>query len=315
MQFLSLLNSFAQNDINKLFFNLPLDSSRDTIYSSIKKYGFIEKKSNGVISQNGEVIKTFSGYLDLKTSRNILTDSIKIQLSTGSSSVENEEYYQNLLIVWSYHHFSNIKIAKKFYRDKKNQIKRITTEKPFHYEHFENNIETGFSDRFYGLNDKKVSIEFKKEREEYIILLEYIRNEGEKKFKKQFNKEKELIFREIDSINLFQSNNVEQLPVTKKCSDENEKSKECFENTVLKHILSDVDFENFDLTSGRHRIFLNFIIDKNREIINIKVSHTNKMLCEEIIKSIKGINIIEAAINEGIKVDFLVNISFVVTIE
>ena len=87
LQFLSLLNSHAQNDINKLFFNLPLESSRDTIYSSIKKFGFIEKISNRTISQNDKVIKTFYGYLDIK---NNTADSIKIQLSTGSSSIETK---------------------------------------------------------------------------------------------------------------------------------------------------------------------------------------------------------------------------------
>lgn len=70
--FLSLLDSYAQNDLNQLFFNLPLESSRDSIYSAIKKYGFIEKKSNGTVSQNDTIIKTFGGYLKIEPSRNIL---------------------------------------------------------------------------------------------------------------------------------------------------------------------------------------------------------------------------------------------------
>lgn len=316
IQFLSLLNSYAQNDINKLFFNLPLESNRNTIYSSIKKYGFIEKLSKRTVSQDDKIIKTFYGYLDIQTSRNILADSVKIQLSTGSSSIENEKYYQNLLIVWSYHHFSNIKIAKKFYQAKKIEIEKIISKKPYHFKNFNDNTKTGFSDQFEDAgDDRKVSIEFKEEKKEYVVILEYQRNEGEKKLKKQFIEKKQLIFREIDNKNLFQSNNVEQVPVTKKCSTKNEKSIECFRESILSHILRDVDFEAFDLTSGIHRIVLNFIIDKNAEIINIKVTDTNSKISEEIIKSVNEINIIEPAINKGIKVDFLAEIPLTITIE
>lgn len=316
IQFLSLLNSYAQNDVNKLFFNLPLESSRDTIYSSIKKYGFIEKHSNRTISQNDTVIKTFYGYLDIKTSRNILADSIKIQLSTGSTSIENEKYYQNFLIVWSYHHFSNSKTAKNFYKTKKIEIEKIISKKPYHYKNFEDSIKTGFSDKFYDAeDDRKVSIEFKKEKQEYIVILEYQRNEGEKKLKKQFIKKKELIFREIDNKNLFQAYNVEQVPITKKCSTENDKSIECFKESISRHISRDIDFDTFDLTSGMHRVILKFVIDKNAEIINIKVVHKNSKLCEEIMKSINEINVIEPAINKGIKVDFLADIPLTITIE
>ena len=170
LQFLSLLNSHAQNDINKLFFNLPLESSRDTIYSSIKKFGFIEKISNRTISQNDKVIKTFYGYLDIK---NNTADSIKIQLSTGSSSIENEKYYQNLLIVWTYHHFSNVKTAKEFYHVKKNEIKKILYERPYHFKNYfeDSNITTGYSDKFYQeKDDREVSIEFKRGKKEYIVI-------------------------------------------------------------------------------------------------------------------------------------------------
>ena len=318
IQFLSLLNSYAQNDVNKLFFNLPLESSRDTIYSSIKKYGFIEKHSNRTISQNGTVIKTFYGYLDIKTSRNILADSIKIQLSTGSTSIENEKYYQNLLIVWTYHHFSNVKAAKEFYQVKKNEIKKILSEKPYHFKNYfeDGNITTGYSDKFYEeKGDREVSIEFKREKKEYIIILGYQRNEGEKKLKKQFIKKKELIFREIDNKNLFQAYNVEQVPITKKCSTENDKSMECFKESIARHISRDIDFDTFGLTSGMHRVILKFVIDKNAEIINIKVIHKNNKLCEEIINSINEINVIEPAINKGIKVDFLADIPLTITIE
>ena len=321
--FFSLLNSFAQNDINKLFFNLPLESSRDTIYSSIKKYGFIEKLSNRTAYQNDKIVNKFYGYLDIKASENNLADSIKIQLSFGSSFIENEKYYQNLLIVWTYHHFSNVKTAKEFYQVKKNEIKKILSEKPYHFKnYFEDvNITNGYSYKFYEENgDREVSIEFKREKKEYIIILGYQRNEGEKKLKKEFilKKEfvpkKELIVREIDSKNLFQSNNVEQVPIIKKCSTENDKSIECLKRSIARHVSDDIDFDAFGLTAGMHRVFLKFVIDKNAEIINIKVSHKNTKLCEEIMKNINELNIIEPAINKGIKVDFLVDIPLTITI-
>lgn len=92
--FLNLSHSYSQNDISKLFFSLPLESSRDSIYSSIKKYGFIEKKSHGTVLRDDNVVKTFSGYLDKNAFRDVLADSIKIQLSLGSITSEVDKYYQ-----------------------------------------------------------------------------------------------------------------------------------------------------------------------------------------------------------------------------
>jgi len=316
--FLSLLNSYAQKDINKLFFNLPLESGRDSIYCSIKKYGFIEESTNRTVSQNNKIIKTFSGYLDVKTLGNTLADSIKIQLSTGSSFIENDNYYQNLLIVWTYHHFSNVKTAKEFYQVKKNEIIKIVSEKPYHFRNYfdDGTITAGYSDTFYEeKGDREVSIEFKRKKKEYIIILGYQRNEGEKKLKGELIPRKELIVREIDSNNLFQSNNVQQVPVIEKCSTENDKSIECLKRSIAGHISNDIDFEAFGLTAGAHRVFLKFVIDKNAEIINIKVSHKNTKLCEEIMNSINELNITEPAINKGIKVDFLVDIPLTITIE
>jgi hypothetical protein len=316
--FLSLLNSYAQKDINKLFFNLPLESGRDSIYCSIKKYGFIEESTNRTVSQNNKIIKTFSGYLDVKTLGNTLADSIKIQLSTGSSFIENDNYYQNLLIVWTYHHFSNVKTAKEFYQVKKNEIIKIVSEKPYHFRNYfdDGTITAGYSDTFYEeKGDREVSIEFKRKKKEYIIILGYQRNEGEKKLKGELIPRKELIVREIDSNNLFQSNNVQQVPVIEKCSTENDKSIECLKRSIAGHISNDIDFESFGLTAGAHRVFLKFVIDKNAEIINIKVSHKNTKLCEEIMNSINELNITEPAINKGIKVDFLVDIPLTITIE
>ncbi|PIF34742.1 hypothetical protein CLU81_5404 [Flavobacterium sp. 9] len=314
IHFLSLLNSYAQNDVNKLFFNLPLESNRDTIYSSIKKYGFIEKHSNRIVSQDDNIIKTFNGYLDTKTSGNVLADSIEIQLSTGGTILENEKYYQNLLIIWSYYHFSNAKTAKIFYRDKKIEIEKIMSVEPLHYKDFEDNKKTGFSDNFIAnKDDRKVSIQFKREKQEYIVRLEYQRNEGEKKLKRQFIK-KELIFREIDNKNLFLANNVDQVPITKKCSTQNDKSIECFKESIARYIWTDVDFYTFGLTPGTHRIFLKFVIDKNKQIINIKVNHKNSKLCNEVTRSINQLNITEPAINKGIKVDFLAEIPLTISI-
>jgi hypothetical protein len=69
--------------------------------------------------------------------------------------------------------------------------------------------------------------------------------------------------------------------------------------------MEDVNFGNFGLTNGTHIFFLSFIIDKNTEIINIKVIHPNEKICEDIIKSINEIDIIEPALKNGIAVDYL----------
>lgn len=307
--FLNLLSSYAQNDFNKLFFNLPLEASRDTIYSSIKKYGFIEKHSNITVSQNDIIIKTFSGYLDTKASGNIIADSIKIQLSSGSTSVVGDKYYQNLLIVSGYYHFSDGISARKFYKEKRTELEKIKSKK------FNDTVKTGLSDKFNDVkDDKKVSIWYKKEGLEYVVTLEYRRNEEEKKLKKQFIPRKEIIFREMDNKNLFQSNNVEKVPVTRKCAAKNQKPIECFKQSIANYIWNDIDFYTFNLTPGAHRIVLKFIITKNNEIINIKVFHPNKKLCEEVMNSINEINIIEPAINKGIKVDFLTDIQLTISI-
>ena len=79
--------------------------------------------------------------------------------------------------------------------------------------------------------------------------------------------------------------------------------------------MNDVDFHTFNLTPGKHRIALNFIIDKSKNIINIKAFHPNNKLCEEIIKSTNEINIIEPAINKGIKVDYLAEIALIISID
>lgn len=147
-----------------------------------------------------------------------------------------------------------------------------------------------------------------------MIGLEYERNEGEKKLKHQFIPKKELVVRDIDRKNLFRSNNVEQLPITRKCSNKNNKSIECFKESIKDYIWNDVYFDDFNLAPGRQQIPLNFIITKNNEIINIKVSHPNKKLCEEVIQSISRINIIEPAMNKGIKVDYLAEIQIIFSI-
>ncbi|MNL18581.1 hypothetical protein D3C87_1397310 [compost metagenome] len=68
------------------------------------------------------------------------------------------------------------------------------------------------------------------------------------------------------------------------------------------------------MAPGRQQIALNFIITKNNEIINIKVLHPNKKLCEEVMQSINRMNIIEPAMNKGIKVDYLAEIPMIFSI-
>ena len=83
--------------------------------------------------------------------------------------------------------------------------------------------------KMYDAEDgKNVSIAFTRKKPGYIVVtLEYQRYEGEKKIFRQFRSKKELVFREIDPKNLFNYNNVEQVPITKICSNKNDKSKFC----------------------------------------------------------------------------------------
>lgn len=308
--FLSILKLDAQENINSLFFNLPLNSNRDSIYSSIEKLGFI-KNSDRKVYQGGKTIKTFSGYLDNKSS-----DSIQVQLSTGSRSIENEKYYQNLLIIWSYHHFSSNRTAKKFYNDRKIKMRKITAHKPYHSKNYYDDIKTGFSDSFVDSDNQfELSIEFKKEGKQFIVIQEYTRNEGQKKLKKQLKKKKELVYRKIDNNELYLYFNVEQVPVTKRCESKEEKTIDCLKNSILRKISRNVDFDDFGLTSGKYRIQSSFIVDKNGEIINIKTRHDNEKLCEKIKESINETEIITPAIKNREKVNFIISFPLFITID
>ncbi|KAF2513879.1 hypothetical protein [Flavobacterium foetidum] len=69
------------------------------------------------------------------------------------------------------------------------------------------------------------------------------------------------------------------------------------------------------LVPGSYKFWLKFIATKENEIINITVTHPNKKLCEDVANSINKLKVIEPAINNGKKVDFLASFPVTITID
>ena len=94
-------NSFAQNkELNKLFFNIPLYSSRDSIYNFFDNVSFITKEENKYrVTKNGSEIKTFNGFHNKIETIDRMLSSIHFQLSTGTIYKEGASSNRNVVVV------------------------------------------------------------------------------------------------------------------------------------------------------------------------------------------------------------------------
>lgn len=178
------------NDVNDLFFKIPLNESRKSIYNYCSDSGFFTKhETKGKLTKKVKEIEIYGGHLN-KLSLDLIKrkiDSVEIQLSSGNVSIEGEKESKELLIFWTYYYTSDVKSAKKNYKKLKKQISKICMEKPYHFknlgieenEDFEKEI--GYSDQWYFNNAANSEIELKykilKENKKYLIQLGYTRYE------------------------------------------------------------------------------------------------------------------------------------------
>jgi hypothetical protein len=173
-------NSFSQNnELNKLFFNIPLYSSRDSIYNFFDNATFITKEKNKYrVTKNGIEIKTFNGYHNKIETVDKKIDSIHFKLSTGSKSKKGESNNKNLIVVSLNYKINDKRISEDSYEKIKEQIIDVLKLNP-----------TG-SNKDVDNKKKKIGIScyWILENEE-IVQLEYrIINKKEYKIRIEFNR-------------------------------------------------------------------------------------------------------------------------------
>lgn len=189
----SLITYFGysqDNDLNAIFFNIPLNESRISTYEYLSDSTlFIKAVNQRKLMRKGEEIKIFSGHLKELSFELIKEkiDSVEVQLSSGNVSIEGEKESKELFIFWTYFYTSDIKSAQRKYNKLKKQISKICKEKPYYFKNFEIaenedvEKEVGYSEKWYFMNKANLEIELKytilKENEKYLILLGYSRNE------------------------------------------------------------------------------------------------------------------------------------------
>ena len=187
---ITYLGSSQDNDVNKIFFKIPLNESRIATYNYLSDSTlFIKEVDQGKLTRKGKEIKIYSGHLKELSSELIKEkiDSVEVQLSSGNVSIEGEKESKQLLIFWTYYYTSDIKSAQRKYKKLKKQASKICKEKPYHFKNFkiaENEDvekEIGYSDQWYFKNEANLKIELKykilKENKKYLIRIGYTRYE------------------------------------------------------------------------------------------------------------------------------------------
>jgi len=131
--------------------------------------------------------------------------------------------------------------------------------------------------------------------------------------KYQFRKKKPLIYKELDKTELYYLNNIDTIPITKRCLMKNDKTINCFNNSLSRQIMKDIDFDDY-LISGKYRILLTFVVNNESQIINIKVHHENKELVGKIKESINQMEIVSSGFNMGKSINTFIRIPLTFTI-
>jgi len=187
---ITYLGYSQDNDMNKIFFKIPLNKSRISTYNYLSDSTlFIKEVDQGKFTRKGKEIKIYSGHLKELSSELIKEkiDSVEVQLSSGNVSIEEEKESKQLLIFWTYYYTSDIESAQRKYKKLKKQVSKICKEKPYHFKNFEIaenedvEKEIGYSDQWYFKNETNLEIELKykilKENKKYLIRIGYTRYE------------------------------------------------------------------------------------------------------------------------------------------
>lgn len=303
--FLNVSTLFAQSNLNDIYFNLPLTSSKDSIQMAIKKYGFINEK---VESHNSKISLLYSGCLDsiMNKQENSMSDKTSIQLGLIDTYATNKEHKS--LIIRSIYDFTDALKAKTYYHKTKNELLKILKLKPIYYNNTRIDKRTEFSQDFSNFNDQpEAIITFQKKKDKYVVTVEYKRKETGRKRKES----EKLVYKEIESSNIY---SVGKLPVTKFCQEKNDASLNCFKNDFTRQTLSNLDINKLNLNVGSHLIELNFVIDKKGKVINIKVDHQNDRLKKELKKGINLFKVFHPAKRNGKPVDYKIKMPITINI-
>ena len=318
----SLVN--AQNEIETLFLDLPINSSRDVIYNRIEKVAVTSQTKNTIIGR-GEKIKTYNGFLNenKKNQINKVSDTISIDLSTGRRNL-GKNTYQDLLIISINYHFSNKQDAYKFFLKKKKEIDVITNEESHHYDNSFENIDksvryNGFSEKWFNLYDNHTDLDitFKKNTENnFTVALKYSRNEGQPKFTEQYMIEtKKITEYNINKDSIYTIENLDNIPLPAECNPDLGKDDliKCFDNSIRKYVFRkfDMNIASDNLTIGEHRMSSKFIIDKFGEIVNIMVRSENKKVSTHLKKVLNNIPKMKPGTYGGknVNVSYLLNLT------
>ena len=178
-EFLKVLLSLAN-----LFFELPINESRDSISTFCDSSDlFKKKKSSHISTRDGKTLKTYYGKLitvdDQFIEKNI--DSAKIQISTGSTWDEENSVSLYIVPITSYFYFSQKESAEKYYKEIAVQMTLYTNETtPRYTVYFEDEL-VGYGQNWSQLNDpiSGLSITFERgfENKYYQVTVELMRYE------------------------------------------------------------------------------------------------------------------------------------------
>lgn len=101
-------------------------------------------------------------------------------------------------------------------------------------------------------------------------------------------------------------NKVEVPPTYPGCRGSVTERKDCFSKKVKRHFARKFDaslVEDLSLPKGKHKVWVNFDIDKNGNIVNVKVRAPHEILEQEAVETVKQLPKMTAATQNGRNVD------------
>ena len=120
---------------------------------------------------------------------------------------------------------------------------------------------------------------------------------------------------EIENVAL---DKVGKSPIYPGCSGKNYELKKCLSQNITELVSNEFNIDlaqNLDLKSGKHRIMVQFLIDKKGNVANIKVRAPHPKLKEEVIRIIKLLPKMEAGKQDDKVVNVRYNLPIIFNVE
>lgn len=119
---------------------------------------------------------------------------------------------------------------------------------------------------------------------------------------------------------IFPFKTIERTPIFPGCENliTEDERKTCFTKSIFIHVSENFNakpLQNIGLTSGRKRISVQFMIDKNGNIVNVKARAPHPKMQEEAVRTIKLLPKMEAGIQDGKNVSVRYNLPIVFKID